>query len=149
MSHNESTRPSSCASRGRAGRSPPVIFRIMDWGVTSLNGNFPVKTYSGTRTSSESSIPPPATLGVRRYKNQPLSRPCQKQTCPLPVRFYQLLRGSLARPTLQCIPLSALQGQSAFRERSKQARNPSNGRDHYGRRECWAGQGLLAQVGES
>jgi len=44
MFHIESVRPSSCASCGRAGHSPPVIFKIMATCPQPLNGYLPVKT---------------------------------------------------------------------------------------------------------
>jgi len=43
MFHTGSVRPSSRASRGRAGRPPPTIFKTMDGVLKLLNGYFPVK----------------------------------------------------------------------------------------------------------
>lgn len=45
MVHTESTRPSSCTSQGRAGRSPSMILNITDGEFNPVNGCLPVKTY--------------------------------------------------------------------------------------------------------
>ena len=45
MVHTESTSPSSCASHGRAGRSPSMILNITDGEFRPVNGCLPVNTY--------------------------------------------------------------------------------------------------------
>ena len=65
MSHTESTRPSSRASCGRTGRSPLIIFKIMNGALESLNGCLPVKVYTGIQTSSELSVASPPAPGVK------------------------------------------------------------------------------------
>ena len=64
MSHIESVRPSFCASRGRAGYSPSIIFfEIMTGVVNSLNGRLPVNTLGSDQISGKQFILPPPTLG--------------------------------------------------------------------------------------
>ena len=66
MSHTESVRPSSWASCGRAGRSPPITIETMTGGVKPLNGYLPVKTFHGIQTSGKLPIHPPPIPGIGR-----------------------------------------------------------------------------------
>ena len=55
MSHTESVKPSSCASTGRVGRSPLIIFEVITEAVDPSNGHLPVKTLDTDWISGEPS----------------------------------------------------------------------------------------------
>ena len=57
MSHIKSVGSISCASCGRAGRSPAMTFEMITGVVNSLNGHLPVKTLSRIKIPGESFIP--------------------------------------------------------------------------------------------
>jgi len=79
--HTEPVRPSSRASRERAGRSPLVIFKMMIGSVQPLNGYLPVKTFTGIQTSGELTIPPPdARRGETRKPTSIATIPKEKMS---------------------------------------------------------------------
>jgi hypothetical protein len=84
MPHTESTRPSSCASRGRTGRSPSIILNITEGEFNSLNGCLPVKTYNGVQRSDGIYPFSPDDVGGGRCENLPLLQPCQRKKRLLP-----------------------------------------------------------------
>ena len=94
MSHTESVRPSSCASCGRAGRSPPIIFRLMAISVRPLNGYPPVKTLTGIQMSGKLYIPQHPMRGTRTNLNHGHTK--RKNVC-FRCRFITFLKKDLRR----------------------------------------------------
>ena len=140
MSHTKSVRPSSRASRGRAGRPPSIIFEAMAGVVSPSNGSPLVKTLGRVQMLDEPSIPLPSTLNVARHGDKPLLQPFQKQTRPLHMLLHLLPPESLGRSMPQCTRWPAPRG--SFHEQSKRTRNPSNERGRGHRRGYWTSQVL-------